>query len=344
MKKLVASKVKSMAKTNAEKCTLLYNLDFDEHVYFERPEQEWSSDERVLLSGDVNRFTLKYQFIYHCIYTNSFNRSKADTYGVTEEDVHVTFRKLVAYLKEIEKFEEMDEFLNYLFEETKNVYEIEKSEYDEIYNGKLLDRLCHREKYFTTLKIELNDARIKVRDYEFQIDRYLNQLRRREISGTEYETLTSKFLDNSDYWKYRFIDLKDKVKKMGSTSKQKRRSALKKCIPPRILNGLIPLNKQTFAPMSVGICEFVIDEYCRWYNNKYKPEIKAYQKHNKNTALRLKREANSSASQKRKIRMKVLVDYVESTLSIRKIAELTQIPLATVQRYMVLLRSGATQN
>ncbi len=271
------------------------------------------------------------KFIYEVINYNEFYIHEGVSLGVTSNEIFEKYTQLNHSLKEIEKFEFLEEFNLFLYKCLLKVFEEEEFENQSLKEGSLLEQLMlHNSTPHLILKSISEDEK-KIKEVDLGLRKLFDDLRLKKINTSDFESLRKQLDGRMDQLRMHQEYLTSSYKRIVETSKYRRRKYLRMYFSD--VKTVLNLDTE-FLPKinckSVSVCMFIIDEYCRWYNRTFSVQILETRKNYD----KLRRKMKRNASLKPDMRLEQLKPYMGTTLSVRQIASITGISKSTVQRLM----------
>lgn len=289
------------------------DLDFYNNPIFSTP---WTNNQQ------------RSSFIYGVIHTKSYYLAEGLKLGISDEEIYETFTKLCHSVQEIEAFTHRKEFEEYLFECYLQELENEQEERLSYQNAPLLNQLMMNNSTPELVWKSILNVTKSIKSLDDERKNLYYQLKYKKITGSDYDSLINPLDQQIDLaHEYQEHLLWTYKRMVDNTFRRRQRLKLAFSNTHQSLNnmGVKPIECRT-----ITICNFYIDEYCRWFNRTFKAEIAETRRLEKST----KRRQQRLDKKKPDPRLDLLKPYLGSSLSFKLISDETGIPKSTVQRLM----------
>lgn len=268
------------------------------------------------------------QFIYTVIRTHSYYIVEGKKLGVGDEEIFRTFTRLCHSLQEIEAFTHRKEFEEYLWKCYLQELEDEHEERLSYQNAPLLNQLMMNNSTPELVWKSILSVTKSIKSLDDQRKNLYYQLKYKKISGSDYDNLINPLDEQIDQaHEYQEHLLWTYKRMVDNTFRRRQRLKLAFANTHRSLNNM---SVKPIECRTITLCNFYIDEYCRWFNQTFKREIAETQRLEKLAKRKQKRLANKKPDS----RLEVLRPFLNSGLSEQRIAEQTGIAKSTVNRLM----------
>lgn len=325
-----ASVIKKRINSNSESFPLTFEFErtnIKPITYSKVKEVDFYNNSLVSAPWKFNQ--QRSRFIYHVIHNKFYYLADGNKLKVSDTEIYSTFTKLIYGLTEIESFTHRKEFEQFLFECYLHEVNQEQQEMLNFQNATLLQQLMLHHSTPQLIQesiVKLND---KVKALNSELTDLFNDLKYKRINAHVFEELRvpldERLVQMREHQQYLFQE----YKRLTDSGKYRRRHFLKMAFKTtkRSLEGTF------YEPVSCGtlsLCNFYIDEYCRWFNKTFTAEID-----NTHKQVKLeKRKQKRQSTKKPNPRLELLKPYLNSDLSYQSISNETGISKTTVMRIL----------
>lgn len=326
------SEIKRTINENVEKYPLILEYEKTNDPLPKKVDSCYGfNDELLPMLGSLSKFQKKGWFIYYVIYEKKYHNIEGTKLGVTDQQIQDKFNKLTRNAEVFESFNVEKEFIQHVYTCARNTLVEEKAELDAFENGPLLDQIINTGKTYPSLQREvlrLSKVVKEVSDLQYAL---LDKIKKRTISGVEYDRKMDELEEVFHMFKSRFESMKNRYKKESEGGVQRRRTRLRQVIDTRDLYQTDPVSFPRLNYTTITRCTFLIEEYCRWHNQRVR-EQKREAKNTSRRVARVEAKINTPQFKRKQERMEMIQPLIDEGLNPSQIASSTGIPKSTVQR------------
>lgn len=298
-------------------------------------------NEPLLRKGKWDKMQRKFQFIYTVIFEGIYYLYEGKELKVSDEEIQMIFNKYVRTVEIIDTFAHLQEFSIYLYRKAKEVLEIEKQELEAYNNKSFLRKLLDNESMLSLHFKAINQTSRSLVIVENNIQQLFNDLKRRIITGAELDAPRETLERSKEYYRDRLDYLLIKYKQTSENTLYRTRKYLRCSFDHKELHSIEHVANPTISPRNLSTATFVLEEYCRWYNDRFTHEIEKAKKITLNVAKQEKRQQLKLSSKQyiqKQERIQLIEPLLEENISIREIAKRTGLSNSTVQRIVAELK------
>jgi predicted DNA binding protein len=278
--------------------------------------------------GSWSRTQQKYSFIYTVIFSKLYFDDEGKRLKVSDAEIQNTFNKFGRTLEVLNSQEYLNEFHAYLFQEAKKVLELEKRE-QQAYNKKhLLRKLLDNDSMLHLQMRVIQKTSDKLKEIDSKMYALINDWKHRKITAIELDYERNRLDEAREYYRDLLDHLVAKYKSKSESGHYRRRKNLKSCFNHSDLYNPKHDEQPEILERNLSTVTFMLEEYCRWYNERFADEINSSKTNVTPRNLEHMR------------RISLLTPYLRSDLSIANIAEQTGISKSAVQRILSQLRKS----
>ena len=316
------------------------------------PYHEWldisqSDSNAINIANSWKKKVAKTDFIYNTIHDNNqfFYSSKANELNVSLTEINTTYNRYITVVNVIEnklKINENSDFVMDLYSEARQVIVDEKKEKIEFQNKGTLRKILDKNPIIQQQRDDIYQVTKSIYDVNSQRQILSKKIMDKEISVKDAQNEIDELYFYKEKFEEHLINLSNRYRQKIQSAKYKRRRFLKKCFNINDLESEVPGNIVTISYKTIEVGKFVIEEYCRWFNNKYEQEIKLKRKETINENKRIKRLEQKSETPQIQLKKERTIQVEElfvDGLSNRQIAKETNIPPTSVDRIIKELKS-----
>ncbi len=237
-------------------------------------------------------------------------------------------------------FEHKDEFREYVHKLAVDSLKTVRNEQKKFDEQNLVFRILYSNPTMKARRKQISSIRDRVTHLNEVMTQNMQRYKEREISIQEFDDIRCDVDELLEYYYEKIQELNSEYGKVSDLPQYKRRRRLMMSFR---IDDLEP-HERIFIPQfffrNKTTINFLIEEYCRWFNNvKFKEEIEDQQRETKNRKRREDRAMKTSDQEKkRKKNQRKLKKYLDSPLSYGEISRITEIPKTTVRRLLIDMR------
>lgn len=343
MQRLNCTKILNGAKIKAVEQIQICNYEKTN-----KPYPKWEFKETNYLGQEIdNKFGWsrkleKYKFIYTVINNNIYYTHEGEVLKITDKEIQQTFNLYVRLIEVIESFSHRDDFTHYLFHEAKNSLAEEEQEVNEYNELGALRKLLNNDATLDLQLKEIGKTRQIIVRLNDEMKEAIAHWKAHKITGSELDTIRNKKDEYIQYYTSKLEYLSNKYKNTSEKTKYRRRKLLKACFNSTELYSIEFIKNPTLLMKNISSCEFIIRQYCKWFNEvKFDIEIAINNRIKKNEDKKIKRaQKKSNRELESERRTQILSSYIKSNLSLSAIAKETNISKSAIQRILNKLRNN----
>ena len=275
----------------------------------------------------------------------------------TMKDYQITFHdiyKTSSFINQCERIlNQHKDFVDFLKKLYFEIIAIEEQKLDDFNNQGILNCLLSKKRPYLFYRHDITKNWGKLKDLSLEQQNIVSDIKReqygkdiftlaKELGNDNNTTLRENKKQCENEIKYIKSDIRLNYSLLNSTkyqSDEKRNKAIIECYeyqPYKMNKSLYVKNK--------GMGKFMLNELCKWYNDKYSAEINETRRLEKLEQKKLKySERCSTTTLNRKLKIqeegKIIIDLISKNVSLREIARRLNTSLATVQRRLKKLNS-----
>lgn len=318
VKRVNASEIKRRINRNCNEVPLHFEIQYIDGLSYKSNNQLYDYYGNPISQSSWTVNQKRSNLIYKAIFEKRFNKTEGGKLGVSETEIFQKFTQLTYSLQEIEVLAFREEFEAYLFNSLQLELKEEAQEIDNYVKASVFDQLMLHNSTPRLIFASIKEEERKISEVDEQLRTLFTDLKFRRIDVLEFEKQREPLDRRMEKLRSHQLFLVSNYKRMVETTKYRRRKFLKMCFS---------YSQSDIADCrTVSLCNFYIDEYCRWFNRLYSVQISETQKLNR----KLKRRKGKATQIDH--RLELLKPYLNSEFSYQKIADETGIPKSTVVR------------
>lgn len=312
MKRVNCSELKRNIRAKIDRYPLELNYSNSNDPFPRKVKESYDYlGKQIQINGTWSWIQRKKAFIYYVIFEQTFHIDEGRKLKVSPVEINETFTKYTYMLEVVEKFEYSDEFFRFLFKKAKEVIVEEKAELKKFQsNGSFLNRLLGSYDILNHDLQTMKRVASKLIEIDNKMKDAISKWEERILSGNELDEIRKDLDSARSYYRDYLDHLIQKYKQKSELKRFKRRRILKGCFKSSELKDEQSTNIPTLKFNNISTLNFLIEEYCKWFNDKFRNEIVA----ERQKKIPSKREIEY------KNRCELLKPYMKSTLSLSKIA------------------------
>ena len=234
-----------------------------------------------------------------------------------------------------ESFEVEAEFIQHIYSSARRVMEEDKADIEAFENGPLLNKLINRGDTFATLKMEVVRLSKMMREVDKLRYKFLDKIKKRTITGVEYDKKLDELDEAYHMFRSQYEHMFSRYKLESERGLQRRRTRMRQCVQSKYLYTAEPVDNPELNYGTITQCTFLIEEYCRWHNDRVRGAVKLEKREEKAAKKRESRaikKATTPQFKQKQERIEIITPLLDEGMNPNQISAATNIPKSTVQR------------